>query len=66
MYWNTMARFEMRTNSELEGWDVIDTQSLSNEGGDCRDVPEPHWVATFYDEVYANLFIRVANALSED
>jgi len=61
-----MPRFEIRINSELEGWDVIDNGSKTNQSGECRDEAESHWVATFYDQVYANLFTRVANALSED
>lgn len=60
-----MARFEVRANNELEGWDVIDTQSWTNEGGECRDVPENVWLMTIYDGSIVELIVGVLNALSE-
>ncbi len=62
---NKMARFEVRPNNDLEGWDIIDTHSMTNPSGECRDTPEPHWVATFYDAILMHYFVTVANALSE-
>jgi hypothetical protein len=60
-----MARFEVRPNNDLEGWDIIDTHSMTNLSGDCRDTPEPQWVATFYDSILMDFFVTVLNALSE-
>lgn len=42
-------RYVARVNSELEGWDVIDTLEKTNASGDCRDVSDGIWLMTVYD-----------------
>lgn len=50
-------RYIARENSGLEGWDIIDTQSLTTSGDDG----EPVWVMTIFDSDYVERTLEWLN-----
>lgn len=55
------GRFQPRVNSEREGWDILDTEVLTNLDTDCRDIPEATVIMTVYEPSMVGILIALLN-----